>query len=93
MRDFVIDANILMSILISGKATYKNLLNYFNFILPEFGLVEIDKYQSTLFQKTKMKRNELINFSYSVFSSITILPNYVLDERIIKDSIKIVEKS
>ncbi len=92
MKDYVIDANVLMSIIISGKATYKNLLIYYNFIIPEFGLVEIDKYQNTMFQKTSMKRNELINFSYAVFSAITILPNYILDEKIIKESIKLVEK-
>jgi len=92
MIDYVIDANVLMSIVISGKASYKNLLNYYNFIIPEFGLVEIDKYQNTLFNKTSMKRNELINYSYSIFSSITILPSYIFDEKIIKESIKLVEK-
>ncbi len=43
-----------MSILISGKAIYKPLLNYYNFILPDFALVEIDKYKETIFEKTKM---------------------------------------
>jgi len=70
--NYIIDANILMSILISGKAIYKPLLNYYNFILPDFALVEIDKYKETIFEKTKMQKSELIKFSYSVFSEITI---------------------
>jgi predicted nucleic acid-binding protein len=87
--NFVIDANVLMSILISGKAIYKPLLNYYNFILPEFALVEIDKYKELIFEKTLMKKNEMINFSYSVFSEITILPNYVMDDYAIEKAVEL----
>ncbi len=55
MVDYIIDANVLMSILISGKSIYKPLLNYYNFILPEFALVEIDKYNEIIFEKTTTK--------------------------------------
>jgi hypothetical protein len=34
MTDYVIDANVLMSILISGKAAYRPVLSYFRFIVP-----------------------------------------------------------
>ncbi len=91
MIDYVIDANVLMSIIISGKAIYKPLLNHFNFIMPEFGLVEIDKYKTIIFEKTKMQRTELISFSYSVFSQITILPNYVFDENILSVATKLTQ--
>ena len=47
--DFIIDTNILMSFLISGKSSYKPLLKCYNFYLPEFGLTEIDKYQHIIF--------------------------------------------
>ncbi|MCD4797274.1 MAG: DNA-binding protein [Candidatus Cloacimonetes bacterium] len=87
--DYIIDANVLMSIIISGKAIYKPLLNYYNFILPEFALVEIDKYKEIIFEKTKMQKNELINFSYSVFSEITILPNYVMDKYVIEKAVEL----
>ena len=89
--NYIIDANILMSILISGKAIYKPLLNYYNFILPDFALVEIDKYKETIFEKTKMQKSELIKFSYSVFSEITILPNYVIDEYVITKALDLVK--
>lgn len=78
MTDFVVDANVLMSILISGKASYRPILTYYRFILPDFVLVEVDKYQNTLFQTTKMDEDELRRWTYFVFSQITILPNYIL---------------
>jgi len=91
MRDYVIDANVLMSIIISGKSIYKPLLDYYNFIMPEFALVEIDKYKTIIFDKTKMQTNELITYSYSVFSSITILPNYILNDEIMKMAFQLVK--
>ena len=84
MIDYVIDANILMSILISGKASYKPILAFHNFILPEFVLVEIEKYKETLRNKTKMNKSELIEWSYFVFSEITILPNYILKKEVLE---------
>lgn len=54
MNDFVIDANILMSILISGKSGYRTILSFNNFILPDFALIEIEKYKSILKNRTKM---------------------------------------
>jgi len=91
MRDYVIDANVLMSIVISGKSIYKPLLEYYNFILPEFGLVEIDKYKTVIFEKTKMQPTELIKYSYSIFSDITILPNYIMNDDIMKTAIELIK--
>jgi len=42
MTDFVIDANVLMSVLISGKAFYRIILSQFNFVLPDFALIELE---------------------------------------------------
>ena len=87
--DFVIDTNILMSILISGKASYKPLLKYYNFFVPEFALVEIEKYQDVIFKKTRQQKEEVINFSYFLFSEITILPNYIFDKEILQEAINL----
>lgn len=84
MIDFVIDANILMSILISGRASYRPILAFHNFILPEFSLVEIEKYKEVIITKTKMSEQEFIEWSYFVFSEITILPNYILKKEIVE---------
>jgi predicted nucleic acid-binding protein len=57
--------------------------------VPEFALVEIDKYKVIIFEKTKMQKSELINFSYSVFSEIVVLPNYVMDEYVIEKAVEL----
>ncbi|TDB68029.1 PIN domain-containing protein [Arundinibacter roseus] len=92
MTDFVIDANILMSILISGKASYKPLLTYYNFILPDFVLVEVEKYKHILRTKHRMQDDEFLQWTYFVFSQITILPQYALNEESLKKSKKLLDK-
>jgi predicted nucleic acid-binding protein len=74
MTDFVIDANILMSILICGKASHRPLLMYYNFILPDFMFAEVEKYNAVLRRRTKMQEDEFLQWTYFVFSRITILP-------------------
>lgn len=54
--NYVINTNIILGFIISGKASYKPLIRTFNFILPDFGLIEIDKYQHVIFEKTKQER-------------------------------------
>lgn len=76
--DFIIDANIILSILISGKASYKPLLSYYNFIAPDFALVEIDKYSKIIEEKSKLSKEDLNKYSLFVFSQITLLPKFLL---------------
>lgn len=90
--DFVIDANVLMSILISGSSSYRPILTYFNFILPEFALVEVEKYQEVLVDKTKMQKEDFLHWTYFVFSQITVLPRYVLSVDSLKKSHKLLMK-
>lgn len=90
--DYVIDANILMSILISGKASYKPFLTNYNFILPDFVLIEIDRYKDVLKSRTKMQKYEFLQWSFFVFSKITILPEYVLSQESIEKSEKLLDK-
>lgn len=86
MIDFVIDANILLSILISGKSAYRPILQTYNFIVPDFALIEIEKYSLVIFDKTKLSKSQLITWSYFVFSEITVLPRDLLDESSLKKS-------
>lgn len=86
MTNFVIDANILMSMLISGNASYKPILEFYDFYLPEFVLVEVEKYKSQLLLRTKMTEDEFFNWSILVFSKITVLPNYILSPESLEKS-------
>ncbi len=78
MRDFVIDANVLMGILISGKASYRQVLRFYNFVLPDFALIEVDKYRNVILDKTKKSDDELIAWTTFVFANLNILPQYIL---------------
>lgn len=86
MTNYVIDANILMSMLISGNASYKPILEFYDFYLPEFVLVEVEKYKSQLLLRTKMNADEFFKWSILVFSKITVLPNYILSPESLEKS-------
>lgn len=92
MMDYVIDANVLMAILISGKASYRPLLTYYNFILPDFVLIEVEKYNEVLKSRTRMQQDEFLQWTYSVFSQLTILPQYVLSQESLQKSKRLLEK-
>lgn len=92
MTNFVVDANVLMSILISGKAGYRPILSFYNFIFPDFVLVEIDKYKDVLKHKTKMSETQFTEWSYFVFANLTILPQYVLEKNILEKSERLLKK-
>lgn len=92
MTDFVVDANVLMSILISGKASYRPILTFNHFILPDFALIEVENYQDTLKRKTKMSDTQFIQRSYFVFGQITVLPRYVLAQDVLIKSQRLLEK-
>ncbi len=92
MLDYVIDTNIVMSILISGKSHYKAILSYYNFYLPEYSLTELDEHKSVIFEKTRFNRQELSEFIYFVFTSISVIPNIALSKDAIKNANEICEK-
>lgn len=64
MRDAVVDANVLMSMLISGKAIYKTLLSDYTFFSSDFAFIEIEKYQRIIRQKSRLETDSFQRFSY-----------------------------
>jgi len=92
MTDFVTDANVLMSILISGKAGYRPILSINNFIFPDFAFVEIEKYKDILKGKTKMTETQFAEWTYFVFANLTVLPQYVLEQNVLTKSERLLEK-
>ena len=85
MQQYVVDANVLISIMISGKSTYKPILTYFDFYSPDFVFEEIDKYKLTILEKTKMNIDELQRFTFFIFNQVSVIPRIVIsDEAIAK---------
>jgi predicted nucleic acid-binding protein len=80
--DFVIDANVLLGMLISGKASYKQLLTSLHFIAPEFVFVEIEKYKDLIRSKSRLDEIQFNRFAYSIFSGLTFLPAMLISEEV-----------
>ena len=49
--DYVIDANVLISMMITGKASYYTLTKFFRFYIPDYALQELNEYQSMMFDQ------------------------------------------
>jgi predicted nucleic acid-binding protein len=89
---YIIDANILMSILISGKSQYINMLSLFDFILPEFAFVELNLYKDVVIQKTKLDKIQFRQYAYTIFSLIKFSPTFIQQEKSIIQATKYCEK-
>lgn len=76
--DYVIDANVLISMLISGSARYQSIAEIRRFSTPSFALVEIEKYKDTIFQKSHLSENETRQYGYRLFSKITVCPDFTI---------------
>ncbi len=84
MFDYILDTNILMSILISGKSSYKPIVMFNRFVTIDYIFKEIDEYKDIIFDKSKLERNQLVEYTNQILSKITILPRYVVSEENIK---------
>jgi predicted nucleic acid-binding protein len=84
MFDYILDTNILMSILISGKSGYKPIMMFNRFVTIDYIFKEIDEYKDTIFVKSKLERNQLVEYTNQILSKITVLPRYVVNEENIK---------
>lgn len=76
---FVFDANILMAILIGGRAFHKVILETLDIITPDFALIEIDKYSKIIIVKSKLDWPAHTQYVQSIFSNITIVPRYLVE--------------
>ncbi|HEV2482821.1 MAG TPA: PIN domain-containing protein [Puia sp.] len=80
MQEFVVDANVLISVLISGKASYKLILSFLDLFTPDFALEEIEKYNSVIFERSKLNRDELRHFTLHIFNELTVVPSFVISD-------------
>ncbi|AQG82180.1 PIN domain-containing protein [Spirosoma montaniterrae] len=87
---YIIDANVLMGALISGKSFYKTVFQQLNPLLPQFALTEIEKYSETIINKSKLKDDELKRFTIAIFQPLTILPTYYLSDYALRESTRLI---
>jgi predicted nucleic acid-binding protein len=89
LREFVVDANVLISIIISGKSSHKPILTYFDFYSPDFVFEEIEKYKPVIFERTKLKIEELQQFTFFVFNQVSVIPRMVISDEAIEKAIEL----
>jgi predicted nucleic acid-binding protein len=80
MFDYILDTNVIMSILISGKSSYKPIVMFNRFVTIDYMFKEIDEYKETIFDKSKLERNQLVDYTNHILSKIVVLPRYVVTE-------------
>ncbi len=78
--EYIADANVLMSILISGKSQYINTLHFFKFYAPEFAIIELNLYKNVILEKTRLDKIQFRDFAYEVFTRINFIPEFILQE-------------
>jgi len=84
MFDYVLDTNVIMGMLISGKSSYKPIVMFNRFVTIDYLFNEIDEYKMTIFEKTKLERNQLIEYTNQILSKVTVLPRYVVNDENLK---------
>lgn len=80
---YVLDANILFSAVLRGKAFYEQLFSTCRFYLPDFGLLELEKYRTTILQKTSLEYTVLQSFTLALFRQIVVVPRFTISDETI----------
>jgi len=78
MKEYVLDANIIFSGLLSGKNLYRKIFENFIFYTPDFALNEIQNYQEQILKKTKLNKIELQEFTLFIFSKLIVAPEFYI---------------
>ncbi|OFX17029.1 MAG: hypothetical protein A2033_04740 [Bacteroidetes bacterium GWA2_31_9] len=74
--DYILDTNILMSILISGKSSYKPIVMFNRFVTIDYIFNEIDEYKATIFDKSKLDRDQLVEYTNHICNLKLISEKY-----------------
>ena len=78
MKRFIIDANILFSMFISGKEEYFELTEKVKFLTPVFALEELQKHQETILSKTKIDSKNFNDFTLRILNNVLVVPNFLI---------------
>ncbi|QJD79190.1 PIN domain-containing protein [Spirosoma rhododendri] len=78
MNQYVLDANILFSGLLSQKAVYRALFGRHTVYAPDFVLAELNNYRTVLLKKSAVKGTDLKAFTLALFANIVVVPDYII---------------
>jgi predicted nucleic acid-binding protein len=74
----VVDSNIIFSALISGKEIYLDIFKINDIYTPDIVFPELNKYESHLIKKTKLKQAEFRMFVQMLFEKIAVIPKFAI---------------
>lgn len=80
MKQYVLDANILFSGVISQKPIYRAMFGEHLFYTPDFVLAELNEYRKVFLKKSAVKGIDLKEFTLFLFSKIIVVPDYIITE-------------
>ncbi len=76
----IADSNIIFSSLISGKGIYIDIFRTNEIYVPDVVLLELDKYEKRLIQKTQINQTEFRKFIQMLFKEITVIPKFAISK-------------
>ncbi len=86
MDNFVIDVNILFSGILSRKKFYEGLFLRYKFYVPDFALVELQKYKKIIRKKLSEYQTDFDKFAVMIFSNLNVIPDFLLSPAIIEQA-------
>ena len=78
--DYVLDANVIMAILISGKAYHRDVLSNTRCCSIDFVYDEIRKYEPVIRAKAKLSERGLQRFVFDIFGLMTVVPSFIINQ-------------
>jgi len=84
MESYVIDVNILFGGLISRKKFYEDLFLRYRFYVPDFALLELQKYKEVIRKQLTKHQADFEKFALMIFSNLTVIPDFLLNNQTIE---------
>ena len=77
-REYVLDANVLFSFLISGRKEYLTFLADNRVYTTDFIFEELQLHQFVINQRTKLPPDHFQKFVLDIFDQLTVVPNLLI---------------
>jgi predicted nucleic acid-binding protein len=89
MKEYILDANILFSGLLSKKDFYRKIFQENKFYLPDFALIEIAKYKQTILNRNQKIFKDLQEFVLFIFSKLIVVPDFYISDSSLNQAIEL----
>ena len=88
---FVIDVNVIISVLMSGNIKIKKFLKENKVYAPDYLLFELKMYEKRVLEKNKMEMRILRELIKEIFEELIIIPSMYISKGIKREAEKLVK--